>query len=168
MVSIEWLRENLRYAPELGGSCLQWIKKGPGRKFLSRAGYIRPEGYCQVKLLSTRTPRCYAHRIVWALHYGEWPSNILDHINGNRSDNRIENLRVCPKGNRDNQQNMKIHKNNRLKVQGVSPNQKGYRAQIQVDGRKINLGTFNTVEEASAAYQKAKRELHTFSPEVRK
>ena len=99
------------------------------------------------------------HRLAWLLHYKEWPNGEIDHINGNGFDNRISNLRVVSR--HGNMQNMtKPNALNRSGCMGASKNYKRWRARIKVYGKTIHLGYFDTPEEASAAYVKAKRTLH--------
>lgn len=85
----EFARQFLRYEPETG--LFYWIIDKYRAKAGSQTGNIMPSGYVQIRL-AQRT--CRAHRLAWLMHYGEWPDSEIDHINHNRSDNRIVNLRV--------------------------------------------------------------------------
>jgi predicted transcriptional regulator len=103
--------------------------------------------------------RIKAHRLVWFLFHGEWPRKVLDHVNGNTLDNRIENLRDVT----SQQNSWNIHRamrNSRSGVLGVDwvASRKKWRAQIRVGGRKMCIGYFSSAEEAGAAYQQAKNE----------
>ena len=84
----------------------------------------------------------------------------VDHINGDPSDNRRENLRVCTRA--ENNRNIGVKRNNKLGVKGVyfDARRETYRAQIRVDGAKWNLGSFKTVGAAKAAYDAAAKLLH--------
>lgn len=100
-----------------------------------------------------------AHRVAWALHYGEWPSGSIDHINGVPDDNRIENLRLASAS-----ENAMNRRPNRGKASGlphgVSRKSNGrYFAQIQKGGVNYHLGYFGTVDEARSAYMKAKEDM---------
>jgi len=102
-----------------------------------------------------------AHRLAWFLHYGAWPSKGLDHIDGDKLNNRIENLRDV--GQKINGQNKKRpNSNNKLGLLGVSMNAKGtrYIAFIKIDGKQRYVGSYLTAEEAAAAYIDAKRRQH--------
>lgn len=91
------------------------------------------------------------HRIIWLLKYGAFPENQIDHINHDRKDNRIENLREA--SNRENGLNQSLSSNNTSGVNGVYFNNpcKKWHARIKVDGKNKNLGLFLTLDEAKAA-----------------
>jgi hypothetical protein len=103
-----------------------------------------------------------AHRLAWLYVHGVWPTHQIDHINGDHSDNRIANLRdVPPRLNKENLR--KAQRNNRVGVLGVRALIGGaprWTAGICVDGERRYLGTFYSLDEAQAAYLKAKRALH--------
>lgn len=113
------------------------------------AGSLSTEGYKRVRI----NGRHYqAHRLIYAMHHeGIGHGEIVDHINGDRSDNRIENLRlVTAQQNNFNMRNVKGY----TKVKGK------YRAFITVDGTFKHLGYFKTPEAASLAYREAKKHFH--------
>jgi len=97
-----------------------------------------------------------AHRVVWALHYGEWPKGEIDHINGDPSDNRICNLRDVPHSK--NQKNLKRRYKSKkpMGVQWRSDVGK-WRARITVDGQFVSLGYFYEKEDAIKAREIAER-----------
>jgi hypothetical protein len=101
-----------------------------------------------------------AHRLAWLLHYGRWPAGQIDHINGDRRDNRIANLRDFDRST--NLQNMRgATKRSSTGLIGATRHYTGkFRAVIHVDGRQKNLGVFGTPEEAHEAYLAAKRVYH--------
>lgn len=100
-----------------------------------------------------------AHRVAWAYHYGEWPLGEIDHINGDRTDNRLQNLRVVTK--LENARNQKRASNNSTGVTGVQwrRDSNKWRAVITVAGRHKNLGSFNKKSDAIAARRAAEREF---------
>jgi hypothetical protein len=99
------------------------------------------------------------HRLIWMHANKTAPSGEIDHINGDRGDNRICNLRdVSASVNRHNQR--KCMSTNKTGLLGVSKFGKGFRAQISAHGVSKYLGTFKTPETAHEAYLSAKRQLH--------
>lgn len=140
------LRKNFIYEQHTGmlrrltGKPYPWRGAGKNRRYL-----IGPVGDGDM----------YLHRAVWLYHNGELPS-MLDHIDGDTRNNRIENLRPCT--NAQNQYNSKVKTNNACGFKGVAY-QRGYRkpwrAKIVVKGVLIILGMFDTPEEASTVYDMA-------------
>lgn len=106
------------------------------------AGCKDKDGYIAVKI---KNRKCRAHRVVWLLVTGAWPKGFIDHINGNRSDNRFENLRECTGS--QNQGNRPPTKGKELK--GVRRLPTG---QIVTHFSGQYLGTFESVTEAARAY----------------
>lgn len=109
----------------------------------------------------------YIHRIIYAIVHGIDPiDSHIDHINGNPSDNRVENLRLAT--NSENMKNQKkAMRHNKLGVLGVHISKHSYErgsinfyeAQIAVNGKNKYLGMYPTVEKASEAYQVARKQL---------
>lgn len=94
--------------------------------------------------------RYSAHRLIWFMHMGSWPDGQIDHVNGIRTDNRIENLRVVSSA--ENARNAAMRSNNTSGVNGVQQSRSGkWNAFIRVDGKTRHLGRFSTLEEATAA-----------------
>jgi hypothetical protein len=115
-------------------------------------GWVDRKGYLRLEL----NKRSYAyHRVAWAVHYGEWPRGEIDHVNGVKSDNRIENLRVTRQsGNMANRPGWGKHK------KGAYKTGNRFRSVIWKGGKLVGLGTFDTEDEAHAAYCRAALELH--------
>ena len=102
-------------------------------------------GYLQTQLLGKMLK---VHRIIWKMHYGENPE-CIDHINHNRSDNRLENLRNVTQ--KENCMNMSLAKNNKTGIQGVyieKGDGKPYVASIRVDGKELEKKRFKSMGEA--------------------
>lgn len=130
----------------------QWNSVWPGREAFTA---VDGKGYRHGSLDKTYLR---LHRVVWAMSHGSWPSGEIDHINGNRLDNRLENLRLVSAS--ENHRNQKQYKNNTSGRPGVSwykPYAK-WRATISVGGgRSKHLGYFDCLEEASAAWEQGRQ-----------
>jgi hypothetical protein len=102
----------------------------------------------------------FVHRLVWLIAYGEFPSAFLDHINRDRQDNRISNLRAATLA--ENNQNITRKKLKNFDMPpGVSPQKNRWRAEIGLNNKSIYLGIFKSVELASQAYRNAKLKMHS-------
>lgn len=135
---------------------LYWRISKRGTVRGTRAGNRHADGCVQVMV---DRHNYKAHRLVWLLAHGEWPTGEIDHVNGKRDDNRIENLRVVSRS--VNMQNLRAaHLDNSTGMLGVSPFKGKFRARIVLHGNSHPLGSFDTPEEAHAAYIKAKRVVH--------
>jgi hypothetical protein len=148
------LREVLDYAPETG------VFTNRAERFGSVAGKVTGTpsryGYLHVKVFG-RTYR--AHRLVWLYVHGTSPQGQIDHINGDRSDNRIANLRDVSAGaNSENKRQATAR--NRSGFLGVNFAAGKWVAQICTGGKDCYLGRFDTPEKAHEAYLSAKRKLH--------
>ncbi len=140
----------ISYDPETG--YLHWkVRRGP-RVAGSEAGCSDKEGY---RVITVNGRRHYAHRIAWLLQYGEWPSNEVDHISGDRSDNRLSNLRAATRA--QNRRNSASFGASGVKGVFWVADQKKWRASIHIDRKCRNLGVFPRIEEAVAAYNSAAR-----------
>jgi len=108
-----------------------------------KAGTPRKEGYITIELQKTKY---YAHRLIWSLLNGAIPEDKhIDHINRNKSDNRIENLRLVT--SRENALNTNPKKNN-TGVYGVTKDRDYYKVSFTVNRKPIHVGNFKTLEEA--------------------
>lgn len=160
MVTIERLNEIVIYNNETGVFTSKVSR--PGVKKGALLGTVRKSnGYLQICI---DRKLYYAHRLAMIILGHEISGAQIDHIDGDKLNNSEKNLRVCR--NFENVQNIKKHyKNSSTGVLGVSrANQKvGYTAQISCNNKVIHLGTFKTIDEASAAYLSAKRMFHEFN-----
>jgi hypothetical protein len=125
------------------------------RKDGDRVGWIR-NGYI---ILNVDGKDTRAHRLAWFLYYGDWPTLDIDHINGDRSDNRICNLRQVTR--QVNLQNLKrCHRDNKTGFLGIVEVGGRFYARIRVNGKGIPLGGYKTPQEAHNAYISAKKIMH--------
>jgi hypothetical protein len=160
----EWLRElreTLSYNPETG--VFTWLKwRGAHAKAGSEAGATDSKGHRQIRFKM----RLYlAHRLAWVMTHGRWPDREIDHINRNRSDNRLSNLREC--SHRENSANRSMYKNNKSGVLGVCyyPKYQKWVAYIRADGRHKSLGYFDSLEDAEKARKDAEATFYgKFAP----
>lgn len=142
-LSYETANEYLRYDPETG--LLHRKKHSRGQKYESPTHLNSCNGYLRINCEG----RLYqAHRVIWLLHHGYWPENLIDHINNNRSDNRIINLREV--SNTCNIRNCPVQKNSTSGITGVSPSKqyKRWEVYIKVNYKRFNLGFFKDFDEA--------------------
>ena len=118
------------------------------------------EGYIPIRI----NDKLYkGHRLAWFYVHGVWPKEQIDHINGERDDNRIANLREC--NNSQNSQNQRLPRiHNTSGYLGVSWNKKAckFYANIRINGKLKFLGSFDSAELAHNEYLKHKREHHKF------
>ena len=149
MLTRDRVLELLEYNPATG----EFRRKVPrgGEPAGSVAGYVGGSGYI---LISIDGKRYHAHRLAWLIVTGAWPRGDIDHINGIRTDNRIENLRDVTRS--VNMQNLKrAHIDSTTGVLGILKVGKRYRARLMVNYTAYHIGYFDT-----AAYLAAKRQYH--------
>ena len=122
------------------------------------AGTLNKDGYMGVTINATTL---VAHRVIWLHVHGTWPEYQIDHINGNKCDNRISNLRDVPPA-MNSQNRTKPYKNNKSGILGVRwhSRDKCWIAEINVGTRSHHIGIFCTAQEARDAYLAAKAQLH--------
>lgn len=143
-----WRRRNAVLFGGDAGRCAGWNTRYAGRPALQCAD---SEGYRHGSVLGCHVK---AHRAAWIIVYGREPETI-DHINHNKADNRIANLRDV--ANKENQRNQPVRRDNSSGATGVSLDKGRWRARIYVAGVERLLGYFSTFEEAAAARELAAR-----------
>ena len=166
-VNIEILEQLLSYDPETG--ILIWKERTlelcNSKRSMTRFNSVyagkeagstlnahphRVNGYYK-RQLAIKGNQFLAHRVAWALHHKQWPSDQIDHINGNAMDNRIKNLRVVSSiENNRNQCKQNVNISGFNGVDRLKEIQK-WRAFINVEGKYIPLGYFVNIEDAVAA-----------------
>lgn len=154
-LSLKDFKEHLEYDRKNG---VFYRKKSNNQnKVGDIVGNKRKNGYVIAKI---KGHNILVHRLVWLFEHGEWPNELLDHIDGDKSNNKINNLR--PATYTQNKLNSKTSKNNKIGLKGVQLHQKSgkYRARIFHNKRHVSLGLYNTPEEAHAAYVAKAKELH--------
>ena len=174
--SPELLRKLVEYNPETGllkwlarptdmfansalvgekGNAASWNSKHAGKPAFATE---TAQGYFAGELFKVQYP---AHRIAYAIHHGAWPKGEIDHINGDRADNRITNLRDVSRS--ENQRNAAMQHNNKSGVCGVHWKERDRRWIAQItDGKggKRFLGGFVNFQDAVAARMEAQAEMN--------
>lgn len=149
----------LDYDPSTG--LFKWKKRRRGVSISRTLGTDNGFGYLRITVLGVSR---YAHRLAWLYVYGEMPAYEIDHINGNRSDNRICNLRsVTPSQNKQNF--CRAQSNSKSGHLGVSWHKKArkWQAHISVDKKHIYLGLYDDIASAYSSALEAKATYHPFS-----
>lgn len=155
-LTVDQLKDALDYNPETGNFAWK-IRPSKAVKAGDAAGCTEKRiGYITIGIAG----RVYkAHRLAWLYMHGEWPKGLIDHINGNKADNRIANLRDV--GAHGNAQNVKKpNRRNKSGFMGVIWYQNKWRASISVNGKSKWLGDYSTPEKAHQVYLEAKRKYH--------
>lgn len=157
---------------ESSPSGLVWAvdRKGGHARVGKQAGCKNGKGYWVVCMLENGVKANYlVHRIIMAVLLEKEPEGHVDHIDGNPSNNCADNLRLCPRKELDNGQNVKRHSTNTSGHPGVMRAAKcdKWQAQLKVNGKMMWLGYHETKEAAIDAYLTAKAKYHTFNPTVR-
>lgn len=144
---IDRLKQLFHYDPDTG-SIVRKVSRG-NAKVGTVVGRPDTKGYLRVCVDGKDYK---AHRLAWLMYYGEWPNDQIDHINGDKTDNRISNLRDCNTSlNCCNQHKARV--NNKLGVQGVHQiGNNRYRATF----RGKHIGVYKTTNDAYKAYKEAK------------
>ena len=150
------LRQLFQYDPETGIIIRATSRRGHSKKG-DHAGTVSDNGYLNINYKN----KIYrAHRIAWKLFYDEEPPVQIDHINGNRLDNRICNLRKATRS--QNNMNKTTCINSKTGITGVNFNgrKNRWRVRIGINSKKIHIGTYNSFDEAVAARKAAEAKYH--------
>jgi len=151
----ENLQEWLDYNENTGIFTVKKTVKGSHKQVGDIVGYVdNQSGYVRVKF---DNKPYQAHRLSWVYMYGEEPKGVIDHINHNKLDNSIANLRDVTDA--ENLKNRPMQSNNKSGYTGVYEVDGRWKACIGVEGKTVHLGTFNTIDEAIEARQEAEESL---------
>ena len=150
-INQDFIKSKLNYDPETG--IFTWKRK----KVSNTAGYLQKDGYIRFNF---NNKHFRAHTLAWLYMYGEYPSQHIDHINGNPSDNRISNLRLCTRS--QNMHNRKVNKTNKLGIKGVCWNKriKKFHVQISLNGKVNHIGYFEDLELAELVAIESRIKFH--------
>ena len=158
-ITVDEVREAFDYDEETGD--LIWkIKPCKKVSIGDVAGSYDKSGYRQT---GYKGATYFIHRLVWGYVHGQFPPKDIDHIDGDRANNRISNLRAV--SHQENSKNSKLSKNNTSGVTGVYWHKKTskWEAAIAINGKKIHLGLFNDFFEA-CCIRKSAESKHDFHP----
>ena len=174
--SPEVIRQLLRYEPDTGK--LFWkerpvsmFKSGTGRysaernaaiwntRFAGKEAFtaLLANGYPHGEILGQQHR---AHRVIWTMVHGREPKDHIDHINGDRADNRIVNLREADASENNYNSGRRAHNKSGYKGVIWYRTRSTWRAEIRANGQRRNLGYFDTPEKAALAYDAAARQMH--------
>lgn len=153
-MNFECASAHLSYSAATG----QLVWRGIQKFYLKgrEAGAIEAGGYRVIKIKG-RTFK--AHRLAWLLHYGEWPSQRIDHIDGDKSNNRVNNLRLATQ--QQNMMNQRPKATNLNGYKGITyqKSHQSWLAQLTVAGKNLNLGRYKDPADAARAYDAKAKEL---------
>lgn len=144
--SVDELKNAFAYDADTG--IITWKVSRGGKAIKgARAGGLKGDGY---RRIDCGGATYFEHRVVWALYYGDYPTLDIDHINGDRTDNRIANLRLVTM--RQNQQNLKWHRKGRLVGASYNKEMKKWKSQISINGETKHIGYYPSEQSAHEAY----------------
>lgn len=163
LLNAEQVRRLLDLNTETGE--LRWTAAASQGRLTQRiAGGAHAKGYRQIKIGKAGY---LAHRLIWLIVHGEWPKGQIDHIDGNRSNNALTNLREVTAA--QNKQNIAVTGRKSASglvgavyVPGGTRRRDAWESRIKVNGINRNLGRFPTPEQAHAAYLSAKAQVHPY------
>jgi hypothetical protein len=156
MITQEKLHELFEYRDD--GTLIRKVNIQSMARKGDAAGSVGGDGYTRI---SIDYKRYLLHRLIFLYHYGYLTHGLqIDHIDADKSNNRIDNLREVTGS--QNMYNSKIRSNNKSGVKGVYWNEarRKWYPQIKVNGKYVLRGYYDTIEEAKAVIEKARDELH--------
>lgn len=155
MITQELLKQYLHYCPETG--VFTWIGRLKRVTVGKTAGTPNGNGYLRIRIFRVLY---HAHRLAWLYVYGEFSKLNIDHINGNKSDNRIENLRESTMA--QNLKNFGKPRDNKSGFKGVhfDKARNKWLAQARLNGKSFHLGRYDSAIDASHAYNEFAKRHH--------
>jgi hypothetical protein len=158
ILTLEQFKQILSYDPEDG--TFTWLVNRHSRVRIGQAvgSPVGKRGYLSTRIAGRNY---YLHRIAWLWMTGQWPRATVDHIDGNRGNNRFKNLRDVSQAAQRQNIYRSMRKDGLLGAH-YDARDKVWVAQISVSGCYKRLGSFSTEKEAHAVYIAAKRKLHPF------
>ena len=155
---IKYAKEHLSFNFETGE--ILWVKYPKNYNKVNKpriAGRLHYSGYRIVCLMNKQY---MAHRLIWAVYYNKWPNGSIDHIDGNKSNNSINNLRIATRSqNAYNCGPKKISSSGYKNVQWDKDANK-WRVRVTAYGKRYHVGRFNTLDDAKDAANKFMTEHH--------
>ena len=130
-LTLDRLREVLSYDHETG--IFTWLKFKAGVRCGSRAGYLGTSGYRRIRIDGEEYK---SSRLAWLYMTDEWPKNLIDHINTDKSDDRFSNLREATVS--QNGANRLAQRNNRIGIKGVRLSKTGKRFEVSIKMHPTN------------------------------
>lgn len=146
---IEYAKEHLNFNFETGE--IKWVKYPKRYNKINKPIYAGRKHYSGYIIITLMNKPYMAHRLIWAVYNNEWPHGCLDHIDGNKSNNSINNLRMATRNQNAYNSKVKSSSSSGYKnVQWDSETQK-WRVRVRVDGKRYHIGRFQDVNEARLA-----------------
>lgn len=157
MLTQERLKSELSYNSQTG--MFVWLKTGKGRSIHRHAGCVSYRKIQKAKYVVIMIDKKLyaAHRLAWLYMTGNFPEEVIDHINGDGQDNRFVNLRAVTK--QDNHKNMRMFSNNNSGIAGVSWDKfnKKWRVTIWDSNKQVSLGRHDDLFEAACIRKSAEK-----------
>lgn len=158
MITPERLKEVLRYDPRTG--FFRWVAHRYSWRVSAIAGCLDDYGYV---IINIDNKNYKAHRLAWMYTYGFFPEKQIDHINGDKNDNRFDNIRLATRlENSHNQHDAHCDSNSGIRGVGMKKGRTKYRVQISIDGKPREFSA-NTLSEAKTKYIELKKQHQPFA-----